>query len=59
MQIDAGAAGTLNVISDNVAAKSGADTNAFAESEDGFGYGELEYAALIRKMVRLDASYAA
>jgi len=58
VQIDAGAAGELHVISDNVAAKSGADTNAFAESEDGYGYGELEYAALLRKINRLDASYA-
>ena len=47
------------MISDNLAAKSGADANAFAESEDGYGYGELKYAALLRKMVRLDASYAA
>ena len=59
VQLDAGAAGTLNVISDNVAAKSGADTNAFAESEEGYGYGELEYAALLRKMDKIDASYAA
>lgn len=59
VQVDAAAAGTLNVISDNVAARSGADTNAFAESEAGFGYGELEYAALLRKMNRIDASYAA
>ena len=59
IQIDAGAAGNLNVISDNLAAKSGADTNAFAESEEGFGFGELEYAALMRKIDRIDASYAA
>ena len=59
IQIDAGAAGNLNVISDNLAAKSGADTNAFAESEEGFGFGELEYAALMRKIERIDASYAA
>ena len=59
VQIDAGAAGSLNVISDNLAAKSGADTNTFAASEEGFGYGELEYAALMRKIERIDASYAA
>ena len=59
VQIDAGAAGTLSVIPDNLAAKSGTDTNAFAENEDGFGYGELEFAALLRKMDRLDPSYAA
>ncbi len=39
-QIDAGAAASPNVISDNLAAKSGADTNAFNEIE--VGYGELE-----------------
>ncbi len=58
VQIDAGAAGTLNVMSDNMAAKSGYDTNAFAESTDGYGYGELEYAALLRKIDKIDASYA-
>ena len=59
VQIDAGAAGNLNVISDNLAAKSGVDTNAFSESVKGFGFGELEYAALMRKVDRIDASYAA
>ena len=59
VQIDAGAAGKLNIMSDNLAAKSGVDTNAFAESEDGFGFGELEYAALLRKIDRIDSSYAA
>ena len=59
VQIDAGAAGKLNIMSDNLAAKSGVDTNAFAESEDGFGYGELEYAALLRKIDRIDSGYAA
>lgn len=59
VQIDAGAAGKLNVISDNLAAKSGVDTNAFSESVKGFGFGELEYAALMRKVDRIDASYAA
>ena len=59
VQIDAGAAGSLNIMSENLAAKSGVDTNAFAESEEGFGFGELEYAALMRKMDRIDTSYAA
>jgi len=58
VQIDAGAAGTLNIMSDNLAAKSGYDTNAFAASEDGYGYGDLEYAALMRKADRIDPSYA-
>ncbi len=59
VQIDAGSAGTLNVMSDNLAAKSGYDTNAFAESEDGYGYGELEFMALMRKAEKIDPSYAA
>ena len=58
VQIDAGAAGSLNVMSDNLAAKSGFDTNSFAESGDGFGFGELEYAALRRKIDRIDSGYA-
>ncbi|MEK9724084.1 MAG: class II aldolase/adducin family protein [Rhodospirillaceae bacterium] len=57
VQIDAGAAGTLNVMSDNLAAKSGHDVNSFCEIEEGYGFGELEYAALIRKMDRIDTSY--
>lgn len=58
VQVDAGAAGTLNVMSDNLAAKSGFDTNAFCEIEKGFGFGELEFAALTRKIDRIDAGYA-
>ncbi len=59
VQVDAAAVGNLIVISDNLAAKSGVDTNAFSESENGFGFGELEYAALMRKIDRIDRSYAA
>ena len=55
MQIDAGSAGTLNVMGGNVAKKSGEDVNAFAAIED--GYGELEFAALLRKLDRIDPSY--
>lgn len=55
VQIDAGAAGTVNVMGGNVAKKSGDDVNAFAEIES--GYGELEFAALMRKMDKVDPSY--
>lgn len=55
VQIDAGSAGELNVISDTVAKKSGADVNGFSTMEAGFG--ELEFAALMRKMDRVDPSY--
>jgi ribulose-5-phosphate 4-epimerase/fuculose-1-phosphate aldolase len=57
VQIDAGSAGTLKVIGDNVAKKSGADVNAFAAIED--GYGELEFAALMRKLDRIAPGYRA
>ena len=64
VQIDAGAAGTLNVISDNLAAKSGADVRRFTEGggrtdqeEAGPGFGELEFAALLRKLDKIDPSY--
>ena len=58
VQIDAAAAGTLDVMGANIAQKSGDDVERFAENEDdGFGYGQLEFAALTRKMDRLDPSY--
>lgn len=55
VQIDAGAAGTLNVLTDNIAKKSGEDVNGFAKSEA--EYGALEFAALMRKMDRIDPGY--
>jgi len=55
VQIAAGAAGTMMDISDNIARKSGEDVNKFAESEA--EYGALEYAALMRKMDKIDPSY--
>ena len=55
VQIDAGSAGTLKPLSDNIAKKSGADVNRFAEMED--SYGELEFAALMRKIDKIDDSY--
>lgn len=55
VQIDAGSAGTLNLLSDNVAKKSGEDVNGFAASAA--EYGQLEFAALMRKMDRIDPSY--
>jgi ribulose-5-phosphate 4-epimerase/fuculose-1-phosphate aldolase len=55
VQIDAGSAGTLNIIGGNVAKKSGDDVNSFAACED--SYGELEFAALMRKMDKIDPSF--
>jgi ribulose-5-phosphate 4-epimerase/fuculose-1-phosphate aldolase len=58
VQVDAAAAGTLNVITDNIATKSGQDVEGFADNEDdGFGYGQLEFSALMRKMDKRDSSY--
>ena len=48
IQVDAAAAGALNIMGDNLAAKSGADMDRFAEREATFG--DLEFAAMVRKM---------
>jgi len=56
IQVDAGAAGTLNILGDNLAAKSGADMDRFAEMESG-GLGDLKFAALIRKLDKVDTSW--
>ncbi len=57
VQVDAGAAGTLRVLSDDIAARSGRDTNAFAGRESNEAMGGLEFAALMRKMDRKDPGY--
>ena len=54
-QLDAGAAGTLDIIDSALASKSGHDVNRFMEQEDTFG--QLEYAALMRKIDKVDDSY--
>lgn len=64
VQIDAAGAGKLNVIGENLAAKSGADVRRFTEGggrtdQAGAapGFGELEFAALMRKLDKIDPSY--
>lgn len=57
IQLDAAAAGTLNVLGDNLAAKSGADMDRFSEMESAVGIGDLEFAALLRKLDKVDASW--
>jgi ribulose-5-phosphate 4-epimerase/fuculose-1-phosphate aldolase len=61
VQLDAMAAGKVRVMSDEIAAKSGRDTDRFSEMEvrDGSGVGSLEFAALMRKLDRIDDSYRA
>ena len=57
IQLDAAAAGTLNVLGDNLAAKSGADMDRFSEMESAVGIGDLEFAALVRKLDKTDTSW--
>jgi ribulose-5-phosphate 4-epimerase/fuculose-1-phosphate aldolase len=57
IQVDAAAAGTLNVMGDNLAGKSGADMDRFSEMESAVGIGDLEFAALIRKLDKTDSSW--
>jgi ribulose-5-phosphate 4-epimerase/fuculose-1-phosphate aldolase len=57
IQLDAAAAGTLNVMGDNLAVKSGADMDRFSGMESEAGIGDLEFAALIRKLDRTDPGW--
>lgn len=55
-QVDAGAAGTISVMGSNVAGKSHGQLERFADSDTG-GMGELEFAALVRKIDKTDTSW--
>ena len=55
VQLDAGAAGSLRVLDQDLARKSGKDVKRFMEQEDHFG--KLEFDALVRKIDKLDDSY--
>ncbi len=57
IQVDAAAAGTLNIMGGNLAAKSGADMDRFSEMESAVGIGDLEFAALIRKLDKVDTGW--
>lgn len=57
VQLDAAAAGTLSIIPDAVARKSGREMDAFSERESDAGIGAVEFAALMRKLDARDASY--
>ena len=54
-QLDASAAGEVNLLDHDTASKSGHDVNRFMESTD--NYGQLEFNALMRKIDKLDDSY--
>ena len=57
IQIDAAAAGTLNILADDVAAASGRQMDRFAELESDNVAGALEFAAMLRRLDKTDASY--
>ena len=54
-QIDAGAAGTISTMGDNVAGKSHGQLEGFGDEHT--GQGDLEFAALIRKLDKTDPSW--
>ena len=54
-QLDASAAGEVNLLDHDTASKSGHDVNRFMESTD--NYGQLEFNALMRKIDKIDDSY--
>lgn len=57
VQLDAAAAGTLNVLPDDVAARSKRDLDSFAERQPEGDACALEFAALMRKLDNIDPSY--
>ena len=57
VQIDAAAAGALRVMPAELARKSGRDMDRFSARDSEAGVGALEFAALMRKMDRLDPSF--
>lgn len=57
VQLDAAAAGTLRVLPDNIAEKSAREIDEFSELESDNGVGAVEFAALMRKLDKIDPSY--
>ncbi len=56
VQLDAAAAGTLNLVSPQVAHRSAADLDSYQEMQP-TAEGEIEYAALMRKLDKIDNTY--
>lgn len=56
IQLDACAAGKVRVLTDNVAAKSGGELEGFSHTTK-TPQGEIEFAALVRKIDKIDTSY--
>ncbi|HKU97353.1 MAG TPA: class II aldolase/adducin family protein [Vineibacter sp.] len=57
IQVDAAAAGRLRVLDDAVARRSGAGIDAFSEMESKVGIGDLEFAAMLRKLDKTDPQW--
>jgi ribulose-5-phosphate 4-epimerase/fuculose-1-phosphate aldolase len=57
VQLDAGAAGAMNIRTGQTASRAGQDMDRFSNSQSGAGVGALEYAALLRKLDKLDTTY--
>lgn len=57
IQVDAAAAGPLNIIDPSVAEKSAQDIDKFSELESDNGVGAVEFAAMMRKLDKRDSSY--
>jgi hypothetical protein len=47
----------MNILTGQTASRSGQDMDRFSNSQSGAGVGALEYAALLRKLDKLDPSY--
>jgi len=56
VQLDAAAAGTLNLLSPDVTERSAADLDSYQAMQPR-AEGEIEFAALMRKLDRIDDSY--
>ena len=56
VQVDAAAAGTLNVVTAEVADRSAADLDSYQGMQPA-AEGEIEFAALMRKLDKIDPSY--
>ncbi|MBT6274107.1 MAG: class II aldolase/adducin family protein [Chromatiales bacterium] len=57
VQLDAAAAGTLRRVPGQVAELSGRGIDKYSDEQTNAGIGSLEYAAMLRKLDRLDSSY--
>ncbi len=57
IQLDAAAAGEMNILAPKIAEKSAKEIDEFSELESDSGVGAVEFAALMRKLDKIDESY--